>query len=71
MMWSHIWQGPWLIIIWSIVIALAAWGAADARRNEGQTVTVASRTPWEIARERYARGEITREEYERLIKSLI
>jgi putative membrane protein len=71
MMWSHIWQGPWLIIIWSIVIALAAWGAAAARRGEGQTVTVASRTPREVARERYARGEITREEYERLIKSLM
>ncbi len=67
------WMGPgWIIMIifWVLVIAggiaLVRWfgmrdrGSGDTRR----------RTPLEILQERYARGEIEREEYEQKRRDL-
>lgn len=67
------WMGPgWIIMIifWVLVIAggiaLVRWfGMRD--RGSGDT---SRRTPLEILQERYARGEIEREEYEQKRRDL-
>jgi putative membrane protein len=59
----------WMVIFWGGIIALAVWAVSrltgdrekggDRRRLEGPS-------PLDIAKERYARGEITREQFEQL-----
>jgi len=55
-----------MFLLWGVLIALAVWGvsrlfprgAQSPGRDEGET------TAREVLTRRYARGEITREEYE-------
>jgi len=56
----------WTVFFWGGIIALAVWGISrltgdrerreDLSRSEG-------RSPLDIAKERYARGEITRDQF--------
>lgn len=56
----------WMLIFWGAIIWIVVWGVAQAsgggRRDEDD--------PLEIARRRYARGEITKEQYEQLRRDL-
>jgi putative membrane protein len=52
----------WVLVILAIV-ALAKW--LSSNRNGGST-----RRPLDILQERYARGEITREQYEQMRRDL-
>jgi len=62
-----------LILFWGGIIALAVWTVSrltgdrekggDQRRLEGPS-------PLDIAKERYARGEITREQFQQLRQDL-
>ncbi|MBI4300575.1 MAG: SHOCT domain-containing protein [Chloroflexi bacterium] len=60
----------WVILFWAVVIGLVVWvvGRLTGRRElpPGQERV----TPQEIARMRYARGEISREEFEQIIRDL-
>jgi len=71
MMGSWIFGGIWMIIIWIVIIALIVWGViALVRylgRGSGQTVHHSS---LDVVKERYARGEISREEFERIKKDI-
>ena len=66
------WGGGWWIIMpimmvlfWGGIIAVAVWGIRQfAGGRDG------GRSPLDIARERYARGEITAEEFEKLRRDL-
>lgn len=69
--WWMVFGGVWTVAFWALVIWLVVWmvsrltsghGEGQARRDE--------ETPLEIARKRLARGEISREEYEELVKVL-
>jgi putative membrane protein len=57
----------WMLLFWGSIIALVVWGinrltkAGDSPRSQ---------TPLDIARTRYARGEIRREEFEQLKRDL-
>lgn len=67
--WGWNWFGGlWMIIWWAIVlgvIALAVYGLLNVGRRE--TLGGAGRPdPLRILKERYARGEITAEEYRRM-----
>lgn len=63
--------GWWMLLFWGGVIALGLWVlrwvVAGSRRAEGSSQTPSAR---EIAARRYARGEISREEYLALVKDL-
>ena len=52
----------WMLIFWGAIIWAIVWGigqvSGGGRRSEDD--------PLEIARRRYARGEITKEQYEQL-----
>ena len=63
--------GGWMIIVWVIIIGLIVWGViAFTRHSSFGTTSGSNRTPLEIAKERYAKGEISQEEYERIKKDL-
>ena len=61
--------GAWMIIIWIIIIGLIVWGVVALIKHSSQG-TGEKRQPLDIAKERYAKGEISKEEYERIKKDL-
>ena len=64
--WWMVFGGIWMVIFWGAIIWLIVWGVGQVsgggRRSEDH--------PLEIARTRYARGEITREQFEQLRRDL-
>lgn len=64
-----------MILFWGLVIlgivALVRWLVQQSQpRRERDGRAPPEKTPLEIVRERYARGEIHREEYERMKRDL-
>ena len=59
--------GLWMLLFWGGLIALIIWGITRLSRRNGAPP---KHTPLDIARERYAKGEISREEFEQLKKDL-
>ena len=59
--------GLWMLTFWGGLIALIVWGIK--RLTERGSTTRLDR-PLDTAKQRYARGEITREEFEQLKKDL-
>ena len=60
--WWMLFEGILFVLFWVAVIALAAWVVSTFRPGEGRN----ERGALDIARERYARGDIPREEFERM-----
>ena len=64
--WWMVFGGIWMVIFWGAIIWLIVWGVGQVsgggRRSDD--------SPLEIARTRYARGEITREQFEQLRRDL-
>jgi putative membrane protein len=59
----------WLVRNWSSISSVAHRSVASAQAG-GATAASAVQTPLEIVQSRYARGEITREEYETIRRDL-
>jgi putative membrane protein len=60
-----------LILAALVVIAVLLFRRTSAERGEARSRQMpASQTPMEILKERYARGEITREEYQEMREHL-
>ena len=57
--------GVLMFLFWGGIIGLAAWGILRLTRHSGKR-----NGAFEIARERYAKGEISREEFDRIKKDL-
>jgi putative membrane protein len=57
------------LIFWGSIIWLIIWGITRLTRREVHSAALKP-TPLDIARERYARGEITREQFEQIKKDL-
>lgn len=73
MYWGY--EGWWMLfgaiimlIFWGGLIWLIVWGVKRATRGGGNAPT--NMTPLDIAKERYAKGEITREQFEEIKKNL-
>jgi putative membrane protein len=63
--------GGWMIIVWIVIIGLIVWGViALVKHGSSGSNTSQKRDPLEIAGERYAKGEISKEEYEEIKKNL-
>ncbi len=63
--------GGWMMILWVVVIALIVWGViALSRRNSLPTDIQPKKNSLDIAKERYARGEITKEQFEQIKRDL-
>ena len=59
-----------MVVFWSLIIALVIWLVVRATRRGTDGEGPERRTSLDIARERYAKGEITKEQYEQLKKDL-
>ncbi len=65
--WWMLFAGMWSIVFWALLVGLVVWAARGLTgRGEAR-----SGGPLDIARERYARGEITRAEYDQLRRDLM
>jgi putative membrane protein len=67
MRWWMVLGGIWMVIFWGGLIALIVWGISRLVRHSHSN---GKQNPLDIARERYARGEISREEFEQIKKDL-
>ena len=65
--WWWIFGGIWMFIIWGGLIALIIWGIS---RLTGHGWSGRNKNPMDTARERYARGELSKEEFEQIKKDL-
>ena len=69
--WWMLFGGVWMLVFWGVIIALIVWGVTRlARRGDSGSGSTGKRNPMDIAKERYARGEISKEEFEQLKKDL-
>ena len=65
--WWMIFGGVWMVVFWGGLIALIAWGIT---KLTGQGRPDKKSYPLDLAKERYAKGDISREEYEQIKKDL-
>ena len=59
--------GIGMFLFWGCLIALIVWGIVRLTKHDNLTT---KHTPLDIAKERYARGEINKEEFEQIKKDL-
>ncbi len=63
--------GGWMIIVWIVIIGLIVWGVVAMTRRAGHGASDGERrSPLDVAKDRYARGEISKDEFERIKKGL-
>ncbi len=65
--WWMLFGGIMMFIFWGGLIALIVWGITRLTRRD---VSTTKHTPLDIAKQRYAKGEINKEEFEQLKKDL-
>ena len=65
--WWMAFGGAWMLVFWGGLIALIVWGIS---KLSGRGDSTPKRNPLYVAKERYAKGEIPREEFEQLKKDL-
>ena len=62
--------GILMFLFWALVIGLIIWLVVSISRHNGGVMQNRSNSALEILKERYARGEINREEFEEKKKAL-
>ncbi len=70
MLFGGVWMlfgGVWMLVFWGGLIALVVWGIT---KLSGRSSSSTGKDPLDAAKERYALGEISREEFEQLRKDL-
>ena len=65
--WWMAFGGLWMIIFWGVIIALIVWAIL---KLTGRNSSTHHTNPADIARDRYVKGEISRDEYEQIKKDL-
>ena len=69
--WWMMFGGVWMILFLGGIIALIVWGVKKATEGKDAGFSGSQRhNPLDIAKERYAKGEISREEFEQIKKDL-
>lgn len=59
-----------MVLFWGALIALAAWAVIKFSHNNVAAPLRIENNPLDLAKERYARGEIGKEEFYRIKKDL-
>ncbi len=79
MMWDWDWHSwTWgmgimmflMIVFWSVVVGFIVWLIVRLTKSGTGGSTEKKRTAIDIARERYAKGEITKEQFDQIKKDL-
>ncbi len=65
--WWMLFGGVWMVIFWAAIIWFVVWGISQV---SGGGRSRDEESPLDVARRRYARGELTREEFEQLRRDL-
>ena len=65
--WWWAFGGLFMLLFWAGLIVLIVWGVMKLGKGGG---TVPKSNPLDIAKERYAKGEISKEEFEQIKKDL-
>ena len=65
--WWMVFGGIFTLVFWGGLIALIVWGVARLTRHDSSTSQYKA---LEIAKERYAKGELTKETFEQIKKDL-
>lgn len=65
--WWMAFGGVWMVIFWGGLIALIVWGITRLTRRNGSS---SKHNPLNVAKERYAKGEISKEEFQQIKKDL-
>jgi len=65
--WWMMFGGLWIVVFWGGIIALIVWGIT---KLTGRGDSALKRNPLDMAKERYAKGEISREEFGQIKKDL-
>ena len=72
--WMLLWGGLMMLLFWGGIIGLIAWAihsfAGQSAGADARDRPLAPRTPLDIARERYARGEIGQDEFAQIRREL-
>jgi putative membrane protein len=73
--WWMVWGGLMMIFFWGAIIALIIWAVQSVGRGEGGQTRHGGAPPprptaLDIAKERYASGEISRDEFEQMKRDL-
>lgn len=73
--WNTWWAGMlvmmlFMVVFWGGIVALIVWLIVRLTRRESAQGSTERQTPLDIACERYAKGEITKEEFGRIKKDL-
>jgi putative membrane protein len=69
--WWMVFGGIWMLLFWIAIIGLVVWGVRSLMgHKESRTGTPEKRDPLDIAKERYAKGEISKEQFEQIKKDL-
>ena len=71
MHWGFAFGGFWMVLFWAAVIAFVIWVVKKLTEQRDVRVgTTVSSKPMDIVKERYEKGEITKEEFLQLKKDL-
>ena len=65
--WWMVFGGLWIFIFWGGLIALIVWGIS---KLSGRGDSLQRHNPLDLAKERYAKGEIPEEEFKQLKRAL-
>jgi putative membrane protein len=69
--WWMIFGGIWMLVFWALLIALVVWGIKKlTEHGDHGSGTTQKRDPLDIAKDRYARGDISREEFKQIKQDL-
>lgn len=67
--WGHMGGWGFMMFFWLIILAVLVYGIFSFSRNRGGGAQTGGKA-LDILKERYARGEISREEFERMKKDI-
>ena len=66
-----IFGGIWMLLLWGAIIAFGVWVVRKLFGSVmSDSVKISENGALDIAKERYAKGEIPREEFEQIVKDL-
>ena len=61
----------WMVLFWGTIFAIAIWGISKLiQRGKSEMSSLDKHGALDIAKERYAKGEISRDDFEQIKKDL-